>query len=75
MVRIIKSVSLTPNFADLAEKYHVSLTEACRVGIGIILAEQGIADYDANLNLYRKMRGYQTQLQETLRKIDEKRGG
>ena len=53
--RVIRSVSLSYEFDALCRKYEISLSEAMRVGISLILAERGEADYDNSLNISRKL--------------------
>ena len=55
----IKSISVTHEFDKLAYDNRISWTEAARLGMGILLADKGIKEYDNKLNLHRKMRLYQ----------------
>ena len=71
MTTAIKSVSVSIEFAELAEKHHLSWTEASRVGMSILLAELGVRDYDNNLNLYRKMMVFKQRAEEALAKMYE----
>jgi len=71
MTRIIKTISITPEFEILAKKNHLSWTEASRVGMSMLLAELGIREYDNNLNLYRKMRAFQKVAEDLSLKIAE----
>jgi hypothetical protein len=77
--RITTSVTISPTFWFLAKKHEISISEALRVGLSLLFAELGEAEYDNNLNLYRKMvlfkdeverlgnelAKYQSQVQET----------
>ena len=56
---IIKSISISKEFDELQKEHQISWTEAARVGMSVLLAEKGVAEYDNNLNLYRRMRAYQ----------------
>lgn len=58
------TVLISPQFNDLRKEHHITLSEAVRVGISMILAERGVADYDNSLNLVRL-------LQESKRKAVE----
>ena len=66
-----KCISVSREFAILAEENKVSWSEAARVGMSLLLAEKGVKDYDNNLNLFRKMQTYQKQAEEALQKINE----
>lgn len=55
MATIIKSISVSLEFHDLAKQHKISWSEAARVGMSLILAEKGVKDYDNNLNLKRRM--------------------
>jgi hypothetical protein len=43
---IIRSVSLTPFLLLEAKKHRVSLSDACRIGIQVKLAEYGVVGYE-----------------------------
>jgi len=43
-MRIVSSISISPEFSELAEKYHLSWTEAARVGMAILLQQVGAMD-------------------------------
>ena len=58
------SVRISPEYHELCYKYHIRFSEAMRVGISIMLAEKGVAEYDNNLNLVR-------QLNESIQKAQE----
>ena len=63
---IIKTISISPEFDKLQKEYNLSWTECARVGLSVMLAEKGVTDYDNNLNLYRKMLFYRTELEKLL---------
>jgi hypothetical protein len=62
--RITTSITVSPEFFNLAKKYHLSFTEATRIGLALLFAERGIKEYDNKLNLFRKMQLYQTRCEE-----------
>jgi len=68
---IIKTISISREFDDLATANKLSWTEAARIGMSILLADIGLAEYDNNLNLFRKMRQYQLLAQESLQKLND----
>jgi len=69
--RITTSVTISPEFFILSKQNNISFTEACRVGISILLAEKGIRDYDNNLNIFRKMQILNQKLSETSQELFE----
>lgn len=69
--RITTSVTISPHFYDLAKRYNISFTEALRVGLSLMFAEMGENDYDNNLNLYRKMKLFQQQLEQKGMELEE----
>lgn len=74
----VKSISISPEFFHRAKDNNISLSEAVRVGISVILAEKGVKEYDNRLNLYRRMKAYQTKVQELSAEIEgikERMGG
>ena len=54
--RITTSVTISPTFFNLCKQHNIIFSEALRVGISLILAERGIADYDNSLNLSRQLK-------------------
>lgn len=71
MAREIKTISVTPEFARLAEKTGSSWSEAARIGMSIMLAEKGEMEYDNKLNLFRKMTLFRREAENALQKISE----
>lgn len=67
--RITTSVTISPMFFELAKQHHISFTEALRVGLALIFAEKGIADYDNSLNIFRKMQILNKKLEETSQEL------
>ena len=69
--RITTSVTVSPEFFNLAKENNISFSEAVRIGISIILGDKGVKDYDNNLNLFRKMTLFRQQLEEVSAKYLE----
>lgn len=65
----ITTISVSPEFMELAKVHHISWTEAARVGMSIMLADIGVQEYDNSLNLFRKMRSYQKTAEDALQKL------
>lgn len=51
---IIKSISVSEEFEQLAKEHKISWTEAARVGMSTILLEKGLIEFDNRLNRLRK---------------------
>lgn len=68
---IITTISITRQQSDLALQHHLSWTEAARVGMGIILADLGILEYESDLNLHRKMNIFRKKAEEANQKLAE----
>lgn len=66
MATEIKSISISREFAQLAEEHHISWSEAARIGMAVILGDKGVREYDNQLNLFRKMKSIQNNMQETI---------
>lgn len=58
------SASVSARFWELARDHNIGWSEALRVGISILLADRDVIQYDNSLNLYRKMRFFQTKAEE-----------
>jgi hypothetical protein len=69
--RTICSVSMPLEFHQIAKQYNVNLSEAVRVGIGIILAERGVKDYDSNLNISRRILEREKKIKALVDKLEE----
>ena len=65
------SVLVSPEFYALAKLHHVQFSEALRVGMGILFAERGLADYDNRLTLVRRLSLLREKLEETSQKLEE----
>lgn len=68
---VMTSVRISVDFFNLCKDNKIKFSEAMRVGIGILLAERGIRQYDNHLNVYRKMTRYQQLAEEAGQKADE----
>ena len=69
--RITTSVTLSPEFFNLAKTHRVGFTEATRIGLALIFAERGITEYDNKLNIYRRMKVYQQKVEELVAEMEE----
>jgi len=69
-LRVHITTTLTPELRLKAEQNNIQMSEALRVGIGVILAERGLEEYDGMLNLYRKMQKYKDMTQEMSNKLN-----
>jgi hypothetical protein len=67
----VKCISVSSEFEVLGRTHKISWSEAARVGMGVLLAEKGIQQYDNNLNLNRKMLFFKKEAEETLKKLEE----
>lgn len=65
------SVLVSVEFWKLCKQYNIKLSEALRKGISLELAEKGLAEYDNNLNLMRRIRNLTQQLENTSQKYYE----
>ena len=65
---IMVSSSVSPHLYELHKKYNIKWSEVLRVGMAVILAERGLAQYDNNLNLFRRMQVLRKELEETSQK-------
>jgi post-segregation antitoxin (ccd killing protein) len=72
MTTAIKSVSVSLEMCELAQKYNISLTEAVRVGISMMLAEAGETKYINKLNVYRKIQQLSGVIEGLINKIENK---
>ena len=65
MGMIQTSVLISPEFNELRKEYKITLSEALRVGLSILLAEKGVREYDNNLNVIRKLNKMRLELEKT----------
>jgi len=68
--QIQTSVLISKEFYELAKKYNIKFSEALRVGLSLLFAEAGEMDYDNNLNLYRKMIFFKTELERMSQELE-----
>ena len=66
---ITTSVRISPEFHKLCIEHRISFSEAMKIGISLVLAENGIKEYDNNLNLFRRMTLIQKKLEETSQEL------
>jgi hypothetical protein len=69
--RIHINTTITTDLKELAEQNNIKMSEALRVGIGVIMADLGDDNYIGGLNVYRKMRRFQELFEDTSRKLEE----
>ncbi|KKN28665.1 hypothetical protein LCGC14_0851770 [marine sediment metagenome] len=62
------TVLLTPEFNELRKQHHITLSEAVKVGISILLAEKGVMEYDNRLNIVRQVNLYKQKAGEYAQK-------
>jgi hypothetical protein len=67
--RITTSVTVSPEFFRLTKEHGLSFTEALRTGLAIKFAELGIAEYDNELNLFKKMTFFKQKMEENSEKL------
>jgi len=73
--RVIRTVSISYEFDTMCREHNISISEACRTGISLILAEKGLKEYDNDLNIMRRINLINQKLSETseeLNKLKEK---
>lgn len=66
----IKSISVSREFADLAREHNIGWSEAARVGMGLMLSERGLVEYDNKLNLVRKMQKFKEIAEKASQELD-----
>lgn len=70
MTTAIKSVSVSLELLSWVEKYKISLSEAVRVGVSVILAEMGEPEFLNRVNLGRKVQKMAAIIQELQTKLE-----
>jgi len=50
------TVNVSPEHHKLCKDHRIRFSDAMRAGIGILLAERGVQEYNSNLNIVRKVR-------------------
>lgn len=68
---IIKSISVSKEFEELAREHQLSWSEASRIGMSILLSERGVKEYDNRITLVRKMRAFQEMAEVATQKLNE----
>jgi hypothetical protein len=64
------TISLSVELHSLARENGISLSEAVRVGVGIMLAEKGVKDYDSNLNISRRIVEREDKIRQLVSKLE-----
>jgi len=67
----ITTVSISEEFNILRKKYKISVSEAFRVGMAVILSDLGEPQFATELNIMRKLKGYQSMVEELNKEIIE----
>jgi len=65
----LTTVKISPEFYKLCKRHAIQWSEAMRVGISIILAERGVADYDNRLTIVRRLNKAVEQLSATSQEL------
>lgn len=71
MTTAIKSVSVSLELVNFAEKYKISLSEAVRVGLSLMLSEIGEPQFLNKLNIGRKISSMAKIIQDQSTKLEE----
>jgi len=71
--RIHITTTITTDLKEKCESANppIKLSEALRVGVGVMLAERGDDTYTGALNVYRKLNALRTLLEETSEKLNK----
>jgi post-segregation antitoxin (ccd killing protein) len=64
----VTTIYLKDELAKQAKENNISINEAVRIGIAILLKEKGIEQYDNPLNRKRNIEAMKTEI-ETLKKV------
>jgi hypothetical protein len=70
MTTAIKSVSVGLELLSWVEKYKISLSEAVRVGVSVILAEMGETEFLNRVNLGRKVQKMAAVIEDLNKKLE-----
>lgn len=70
---ITTSVRIGYEVHQLCQQHGIPITEAVRTGIGILLAERGIKEYDSNLNIMRRIDKLRRELEEKSQELERLR--
>ena len=71
MGRIVTSVTISPEFFQIAKELNITFTEAIRVGLSLMFAERGIKEYDNDLNICRRAEMIRLKLEETSQELND----
>ena len=71
MGRIVTSVTISPEFFQIAKDLNITFTEAIRVGLSLMFAERGVKEYDNNLNICRRAEIVRQKLEEVSNELAE----
>ena len=66
---IMTSIRINPEFYELCKKHRIQFSEAIRVGIAVMLAEKGVAEYDNKLNIVRRCNELKLTAADALQKV------
>ena len=72
---IVKSISVSKEFAHIADELGLSWTELARIGASIKFADLGLIEYNNKLNLVRKMRVFQNIAEAANQELDGIKNG
>jgi len=70
MTTAIKSVSVSLELISYIEKYKISLTEAVRVGVSMILADLGETQFLNRVNMGRKIQKMADLIKDLQKKLE-----
>jgi len=68
---MIKCISVSPEFSDLANEYNISWSEASRIGMAIMLKDKGIDAYNNPLTIARKKEALDLEIKNAKIKLEE----
>lgn len=69
------TVLISPEFNELRKEHKITLSEAVRVGISVVLGEKGVREYNNSLNIVRQRDQLKIRLAEVLQKLSELENG
>lgn len=71
MSTAIKSISLSLDMLTYVEKYKISLSEAVRVGLAVMLSDLGESQFLNRVNIGRKIENMSKVIEELSTKLEE----
>ena len=71
ILRVHITTTITSDLLEKARCNRIKLSEALRVGVGVMLAEAGDDTYTGSLNVYRKLNRLQEILEETGEQLEK----